>query len=140
MRLLSNARLARIDGKSAHYAVSEPMPLVKRGDRIAWIGAEDAPPDDFAGAVPHDLGGRTVTPGLIDCHSHIVFGGDRAREFEMRLEGVSYEDIACNGDGRYGITVSTRLVPTPSRWSRRNRRILQRKLHLSTMTKPRQRR
>lgn len=99
MRLLNNARLARIDGKSAHYAVSEPLSLVMRGDRIAWIGATDALPDEFAGAVPHDLGGRIVTPGLIDCHSHIVFGGDRAREFEMRLEGASYEEIARAGGG-----------------------------------------
>lgn len=99
MRLLNNARLARIDGKSAHYAVSEPLSLVMRGDRIAWIGAADALPDEFAGAVPHDLGGRIVTPGLIDCHSHIVFGGDRAREFEMRLEGASYEEIARAGGG-----------------------------------------
>ncbi|MDG1879836.1 MAG: imidazolonepropionase [Paracoccaceae bacterium] len=73
---------------------------------ISWVGREK----DFTGDRSNieDLGGRLVTPGLVDCHTHLVFGGDRAKEFEMRLEGASYEEISKAGGGIVSTTRATR--------------------------------
>lgn len=79
-------------------------------DRIAWAGARADLPDTFRGGVIRDLGGRLVTPGLIDCHTHLVHGGNRAREFEMRLNGASYEDIARAGGGINATVAATRAA------------------------------
>lgn len=79
-----------------------------RDGRIAWIGrAADLPAGVRAGG-EHDLGGAWITPGLIDCHTHLVFGGDRAAEFEMRLEGVPYEEISRRGGGIASTVAATR--------------------------------
>src|SRR5690606_26514311 len=62
-------------------------------------------------AVPEEgFGGRLATPALVDCHTHLVFGGDRAREFEMRLEGASYEEIARAGGGIVSTVAATRAL------------------------------
>ncbi len=74
------------------------------GERIAWAGAEDALPAGASAAVTWPAGGRVVTPGLVDCHTHLVFGGDRAGEWEQRLAGAGYEAIAAAGGG-IGATV-----------------------------------
>ena len=71
---------------------------VDRG-RIEWAGPKDRMPRPYRRFEPFDLGGGVVTPGLIDCHTHLVFGGDRANEFEQRLLGVDYEEIAKAGGG-----------------------------------------
>ena len=79
---------------------------------IAWVGPmADLPgrPDALAARV-HDASGRWITPGLIDCHTHLVHGGDRAREFEMRLEGASYEAIARAGGGIVSTVSATRAA------------------------------
>lgn len=82
--------------------------IVVEGDRIAWIGpVADLPPGDHA-AETTDLEGRLVTPALIDCHTHIVHGGNRAGEFEMRLEGASYEEVARAGGGIVSTVSATR--------------------------------
>lgn len=79
-----------------------------RDGRIAWIGrAADLPAGVRVGA-EHDLSGAWITPGLIDCHTHLVFGGDRAAEFEMRLEGVPYEEISRRGGGIASTVAATR--------------------------------
>ncbi|MBA3326635.1 MAG: imidazolonepropionase [Rhodobacteraceae bacterium] len=91
----------------------EPYGLIARGavairdGRVAWIGPEDAAP---GGLPAEDLGGRLVTPGLIDCHTHIVFGGDRAREFELRLQGASYAEVARAGGGIASTVKATRAA------------------------------
>ena len=72
--------------------------LITRGGRIEWVGEETARPPVTADEV-HDLGGAWVTPGLIDCHTHLVFAGTRAAEYAERLRGASYEDIARAGGG-----------------------------------------
>jgi imidazolonepropionase len=94
-RIFTNARLATMAGE-APYGALENGAIAVRDGRIAWVGsASDAPPcDDVT-----DLEGRWVTPALVDCHTHIVFAGDRSGEFERRLSGESYESIAKSGGG-----------------------------------------
>ena len=110
MQIYRNARIATMDAKSGGYGMIEQGALAVESGRIAWVGAEADLPAQHADAPVHDLGGRLVTPGLIDCHTHIVFGGDRAREFEMRLEGASYEEIARAGGGILSSVRATRAA------------------------------
>lgn len=104
--VMTNARLLSVEAGAGGYALSQ-ADLAVEGDRIAAIGAI---PDSFADAERRDMGGRVVTPALIDCHTHIVHGGDRAREFEMRLEGASYEEIARAGGGILSSVTATRAA------------------------------
>ena len=76
-------------------------------DVVSWVGSEENYQGDKTNM--ENLGGRFVTPGLIDCHTHLVFGGDRAREFEMRLKGASYEEISKAGGGIVSTMKATRL-------------------------------
>ncbi|MFL1460692.1 imidazolonepropionase [Roseococcus sp. DSY-14] len=95
--------------------MAEGSSLLPRGavaakdGRIAWAGDEAALPPHEADAV-HDMGGRLCTPGLVDCHTHLVFAGNRAREFEMRLEGATYEEIARAGGGILSSVRATRAA------------------------------
>ena len=82
--------------------------VVAQGGRITYVGPTANAPALDGSAEITDLGGRLVTPGLIDCHTHIVHGGNRAREFEMRLEGASYVDIAQAGGGIMSTVRATR--------------------------------
>ncbi|WP_245242943.1 imidazolonepropionase [Pararhodobacter sp. SW119] len=84
--------------------------LVIGGDRIVWAGAEADLPEAYRAAERTDLEGRLVTPALIDCHTHLVHGGHRAAEFEMRLEGASYEEIARAGGGIVSTVSATRAA------------------------------
>ena len=89
------------------YSLIEDAALIVVDGRIDWIGREiDLHKQDFDES--HDLGGRWLTPGLIDCHTHLVFGGDRSSEFEQRLEGVDYETIARQGGGIVSSVRATR--------------------------------
>lgn len=106
--ILCNARLATLDGPG--YGLIEAGAVVRSRGRILWVGPEGDLPGDHAQAPRRDLGGRLVTPAPIDCHSHIVFGGDRAREFEMRLQGASYEQIARAGGGILSTVGATRAA------------------------------
>ncbi|MDP5056950.1 MAG: imidazolonepropionase [Marinomonas hwangdonensis] len=84
--------------KGGQYSIIENAAIGVRGGRIVWIGkAQELPA--YQTQHEHDLGGGWITPGLIDCHTHLVFGGNRAGEFEQRLNGVSYQDIAKQGGG-----------------------------------------
>jgi imidazolonepropionase len=84
--------------------------LLVDGERIAWVGNEADLPAGLAAAVEHDLQGALVTPGLVDCHTHLVYGGQRAREFEQRLQGASYEEIARAGGGIRSTVAATRAA------------------------------
>ncbi|MCF1710958.1 imidazolonepropionase [Tabrizicola sp. J26] len=105
--LLTGATAATMEGG---YGLIPDAALVLEGDRIEWIGPGSDLPDDYAGFPARDLGGRLVTPSLIDCHTHIVFGGTRATEFEMRLNGASYEEIARAGGGILSTVKATRAA------------------------------
>lgn len=95
---------------------SEPYGLIKQAaiavidGVIEWVGPASAVPDAYTSLPRTSLGGRLVTPGLIDCHTHIVHGGDRAIEFEMRLNGASYEEVARAGGGIVSTVTATRTA------------------------------
>ncbi|MBK3508654.1 imidazolonepropionase [Pseudomonas sp. MF6747] len=94
------------DGK---YSIIEDAAMVTANSLIEWIGPRSqAPTADYTQV--HDLQGAWVTPGLIDCHTHTVFGGNRSGEFEQRLQGVSYADIAAKGGGIASTVRATRAA------------------------------
>lgn len=104
--ILTGATLACMTGGTPYGLIPDGA-VVLRDGRIDWIGrATDLPAG--RGDDRLDLGGRLVTPALIDCHSHLVHGGDRAQEFEMRLNGASYETIARAGGGILSTVTATR--------------------------------
>ncbi|HVW68653.1 MAG TPA: imidazolonepropionase [Steroidobacteraceae bacterium] len=96
LQLWRNARLATCDES---MRVIDKGALLTRGGRIEWVGAEADLPRTAGSLEQHDVGGAWVTPGLIDCHTHLVFAGTRAGEYAQRLRGRSYADIAREGGG-----------------------------------------
>ncbi|HFB54407.1 MAG TPA: imidazolonepropionase [Hellea balneolensis] len=103
-----NLHLATMDEKiSAPYGMIEDAAVAVKHGRIEWLGKVDDLPSLHADEV-HDCGGNWLTPGLVDCHTHVVFGGNRAQEFEQRLQGASYEDIAKAGGGIVSTVKATR--------------------------------
>lgn len=111
-RVLTNLRAVTLDPDQGAepYGMIATAAIVIRSGRIIWVGPQDALPGEFGALSQNDLGGRLVTPGLIDCHTHIVAGGNRAREFEMRLNGASYGDIARAGGGILSTVAATRAA------------------------------
>lgn len=102
-----NARLATpATGEAEPYGLREQHALVVRGQTILAVIPESEIPSGHRQCV--DLDGRLVTPGLIDCHTHLVFGGDRAAEWEQRLNGVSYQTISAQGGGINATVTATR--------------------------------
>lgn len=108
-RLLLNATLATFAG-DAPYGLIEHGAIGMHRGRVAWVGRVDALPaaPGSLAAVVESLDGALVTPGLIDCHTHLVFAGDRAHEFDLRLNGASYEQIARAGGGIVSSVNATR--------------------------------
>ena len=99
-RIFTNARLATLDPGLPGLGIVEDGAVAVRDGRIRFAGpAGDLPASESAGAETVNCEGRWITPGLIDCHTHLVHAGNRAREFEMRLAGASYEEIARAGGG-----------------------------------------
>ncbi|AOZ07418.1 imidazolonepropionase [Cupriavidus malaysiensis] len=94
------------DGDPAH-AIRDGALVVQDG-RIAWLGTAAALPRAFAGLTRHDAGQAWITPGLVDCHTHLVYGGQRADEFAMRLAGADYAEIARAGGGIVSTVRATR--------------------------------
>jgi imidazolonepropionase len=106
--LLTDVRIATLQSGAPNYGFAEESTaLAIRDNRIDWIGSSSLLPARRARKT-RSLGGRWITPALIDCHTHIVFGGDRAAEFEQRLQGVSYQDIALAGGGIMSTVRATR--------------------------------
>ncbi|WP_448465821.1 imidazolonepropionase [Martelella sp. AMO21009] len=105
-KLFTNALIAAMtDGAEAIEGV-----LAVEAGRIAYVGPEAGLPERCTGFDTIDCGGRLVTPALIDCHTHLVYGGSRAKEFEMRLEGASYEEIARAGGGIVSTVTATNAL------------------------------
>lgn len=93
--------------QDGYYNLIENGVLAVKDGLIIWLGTvADSP--EFDTQIRHDFGGGIVTPGLIDCHTHLVFGGDRSAEFEQRLNGVSYAEIAAQGGGILSTVNATR--------------------------------
>ncbi len=113
--LYRDGRLATMAGTDPYGAIDGGAIAVE-GGRLAWVGRESelpGPAETLARTVS-DLGGRWVTPGLIDCHTHLVYGGNRAAEFELRLKGASYEEIARAGGGIISTVEATRQADEES--------------------------
>jgi len=108
-RIWRNARIATMREGGGPYGAVEGALIAARGGRIAWAGPEGDAPDIRAPAV-RDLQGRWITPGLVDCHTHLVYAGNRAAEFEQRLEGASYADVARAGGGILSTVRATRAA------------------------------
>lgn len=101
-----NARVATCDANATEF---ERGAIVTRDERIQWVGCEDNLPHSFRSLhVRRDLRGKWVTPGLIDCHTHLVFAGNRAHEWTRLLNGASYEEIARSGGGIISTVIATR--------------------------------
>ena len=107
-----NAHLATMqEGQDANYGLIEDGAIVVQAERLAWVGFRaDLPSQYRHGAMVHDARNTLITPGLIDCHTHLVYGGQRANEFELRLNGASYEDIARAGGGIKSTVQATRMA------------------------------
>ena len=110
-KVLTGARIATMTAAAAktdgYGLIPHGAIAIDRG-KVVWVGQDiPAPYADW----PHEpLNGRLVTPALIDCHTHLVFGGNRAREFEMRLQGASYEEVARAGGGIVSTVTATRMA------------------------------
>ena len=98
-RIWRNARLATVVERAEKLGLVEHGAVASVDGRIVFAGAESDLPAGLSGAEIIDCEGRLITPGLIDCHSHLVHAGNRAGEFEMRLAGASYEEVARAGGG-----------------------------------------
>ena len=105
--LWHNAHLATLADDAGLGLVRDGV-LAARDGRIVWAGPAAACPPDLLARDEVDCGGRWITPGLIDCHTHLVYAGNRAGEFEQRLEGASYADIARAGGGIVATVRATR--------------------------------
>ena len=107
--LWRHAHLATLAPGAGWGTVADGALLVE-GRTLRWVGADCDLPAGLAVAAEHDLSGALVTPGLVDCHTHLVYGGDRSAEFELRLQGASYEDIARAGGGILSTVAATRAA------------------------------
>lgn len=114
--ILTGARVATLAVGAHPYGAIEAAAVVVRDGRIAWVGpeAELGASERASARRTRHVDGRWITPGLIDCHTHLVFGGDRAAEFEMRLNGATYEEIARAGGGILSTVRATRSADAES--------------------------
>ena len=121
-RLLIDCHVATmVEGAAPYGAITDAAMAIKDG-RITWVGPRaDLPPVE--GARVEKLEGRWITPGLIDCHTHLVFGGDRSAEFEQRLNGATYEQIARAGGGIVSSVAATRAASEDALFASAMRRL-----------------
>ena len=106
--LLTHTRVATMQADQAIYGLIDQAAIAIADGTIQWCGTLADLPDQYRSWQTQALDGRLVTPALIDCHTHLVFGGNRSREFEMRLQGASYEELARAGGGIVSTVNATR--------------------------------
>jgi imidazolonepropionase len=123
LQLWTHCNAATLAEGSSGYGWIADAALVAEGETLAWVGPRRELPAQFRGAEEHDCGGALVTPGLIDCHTHLVYGGDRAGEFEQRLNGASYEDIARAGGGIASTVRATRAASEAELFAQSRKRL-----------------
>jgi imidazolonepropionase len=121
LTLWRHARIASFSG-SQPWGWIEHGALLVQGAALAWVGEEAALPKGAPVSAEHDVQGALITPGLIDAHTHLVYGGQRAAEFELRLQGASYEDIARAGGGIRSTVAATRAASDQSLFNSAARR------------------
>ncbi len=122
-KLWTNVRLATMSLKvGTPYGAIEDGVIAARDGRIVFVGPRSEAPV-FDAAVAIDCAGRWITPGLIDCHTHLVYGGDRAHEFELRLQGATYEEIARAGGGILSTVKATREASEDTLFASADRRL-----------------
>jgi imidazolonepropionase len=109
LQLFRHGRLATLAGTKPWGWIDDGALLVD-GDTLRWVGADADLPTGLPPLDEHDLQGALVTPGLVDCHTHLVYGGQRAAEFEQRLQGASYAQIAQAGGGILSTVAATRAA------------------------------
>ena len=107
-QVFRDLRAATMTEGGAAYGMIEEAAIAVADGRIVWVGPEAELPAEYAGWQSTGLGNRLVTPALIDCHTHVVHGGHRAVEFEMRLNGATYEEVARAGGGIISTVKATR--------------------------------
>lgn len=128
MKLWTNCNAATMQANATQpYGLIEDAALLVDGTLLRWVGPRSQlPPELLAQCLEtHDCGGAMVTPGLIDCHTHLVYGGDRAHEFELRLNGATYEEIARNGGGIASTMQATRNATPEQLTAQSSVRLLQ---------------
>ncbi|OKO86790.1 imidazolonepropionase [Bradyrhizobium sp. NAS80.1] len=105
-----DARLVTVNPAAAGLGIIERGAIAAKDGRIAYVGLQADLPSGWSATETVKLDGRWVTPGLVDCHTHLVYGGNRAHEFELRLAGASYEEIARAGGGIVSTVKATRAA------------------------------
>lgn len=106
--LYTDCKLATMADGEPNYGLIENGAIVVRNGRVAWLGSLNTLPERYSRISRESLDMRLITPALIDCHTHLVFGGNRAKEFEQRLKGASYEEISKAGGGIISTVHATR--------------------------------
>jgi imidazolonepropionase len=123
LQLWAHARIATMaEASMLPYGWIDDGALAVEDGRIAWVGTSEAVPAQMRAGIVHDAQGALITPGLIDCHTHLVYAGDRAGEFEARLQGASYEDIARAGGGIRATVAATRAASDEALFTAASRR------------------
>ena len=107
-RVFTHCKAATLVAGATGYGLVEDAAIAVQEGRISWVGDASDLPQDYADWEKVELEGALVTPALVDCHTHLVFGGDRSREFALRLQGASYEEIAKAGGGIRSTVSATR--------------------------------
>ena len=106
--VLSECNVATMVSGKKDFGLINDGAIVVEGNKITWVGEKKHLPGHYSNYNQSTLKNRLITPGLIDCHTHLVFGGNRSKEFDMRLNGKSYQEIAASGGGIASTVKATR--------------------------------